>query len=148
MNIGELRAWLKTQPRDREVAGIEERHALEAVGKALPEFNAFIAQLTLGAVMRLDPERMWPTLNDVNTKDLVELLNDKDYILTTGELLEAISRFKLTRDLNDDYELFDEESLAHKLRAIMENMETIDFEKSLKFRRIVEVLEDMRDSWV
>jgi hypothetical protein len=146
MNIKELRSWLKAQPREALAIGYDERRALEAVGKAYPTvFDRFISQVTWGAVMRIDPETLWADPEDVNLDALVNLLKDEEYVMTMGEWLEAISRLKLTRDLNDDYELFDPESLSRTLRPIMEGIEGVSLKKYLIFKHIVQILEDMRD---
>jgi hypothetical protein len=146
MNIGELRSWLKTQPRDQIAIGYDERRALEAAGRAYPDFfDRFIGQVTWGAVMRLDPETLWNDPEDVDLDALTELLKDESYALTMGEWLQSISRLKLTRGLKDDYELFDPGKLSKKLRPIMEGIEGISLEKHLIFKKIVGILESLRD---
>lgn len=146
MNIGELRSWLKSKDQTAIAIGYSERRALEAVGRIYPDvFERFLGQATCGAVMRLDPETMWLDHDDIDFDALGELLDDENYVMTYNEWLQAISRFKLIRDLPDDYELFEPEPLLEKLVPVMEGMEEISLEKYFIFKHLVTMIEDMRD---
>ena len=146
MNIGELRSWLKNQDQNTIAVGHGERRALEAVGRIYPEvFERFIGQITCAAVMRLDPETLWHDPSDADFEALSHLLNDETYTMTYNDWLQAISRLKLTRELDDEYELFEINPLLEKLNPIMEGMEEVSLEKYFIFKHLVAMLEDMRN---
>lgn len=147
MNIGELRSFLKSLPRDRVIADLDARVALNAVMKITndPELEKFSSFLMLGLIMRQDPEEMCPNEANFNFGEASAILSSADYAVTVGEWLEAVSRFKLTRKLSNDFVVFNSEYVFALLEGVMLRIEQNSLEKAGCFKSVVEFLGEMND---
>lgn len=153
MNIGELRSFLKSVPRDRYVTGWEERRALEAIAHYFlrhvpdryPQLEKFIGQLSIGIIMQLDPEAMWPNIEDLDEVSFNKIAWDQNYIFTTGEWLQAISRLKLLRQFTDDHYLFDETFMAAQMQAIVDKIDPSSDEHQVNLNLLTDLLVEMTE---